>query len=137
MAILCRNKAAGYAHLWCPLRLALRQTSCERWGVFVCVLCWAKGLKGPLRCHSGMRTASVASLRLDAVLAAMMQVSRAQAVQCIRSGAVAINHMPVQSAHADVFENDVFSVRGYGKYKLCTVGGKSRKGRTIVSYFQY
>ena len=84
-----------------------------------------------------MRTASVASLRLDAVLAAMMQVSRAQAVQCIRSGAVAINHMPVQSAHADVFENDVFSVRGYGKYKLCTVGGKSRKGRTIVSYFQY
>ena len=131
MAILCRNKAAGYAHLWCPLRLALRQTSCERWGVFVCALCWAKGLKGP------MRTASVASLRLDAVLAAMMQVSRAQAVQCIRSGAVAINHMPVQSAHADVFENDVFSVRGYGKYKLCTVGGKSRKGRTIVSYFQY
>lgn len=84
-----------------------------------------------------MRTASVASLRLDAVLAAMMQVSRTQAVQCIRSGAVAINHMPVQSAHADVFENDVFSVRGYGKYKLCTVGGKSRKGRTIVSYFQY
>ena len=123
MAILCRNKAAGYAHLWCPLRLALRQTSCERWGV--------------ARPQRQMRTASVASLRLDAVLAAMMQVSRAQAVQCIRSGAVAINHMPVQSAHADVFENDVFSVRGYGKYKLCTVDGKSRKGRTIVSYFQY
>ena len=70
-----------------------------------------------------------------AVLAAMMQVSRTQAVQCIRSGAVAINHMPMQSAHADVFENDVFSVRGYGKYKLCTVGGKSRKGRRRS--FQY
>lgn len=82
-------------------------------------------------------TASVASLRLDAVLAAMLSLSRTQVVQCIRSGAVSINHVPVQSAHAEVFENDVFSVRGHGKYKLCKVGGKSRKGRTIVSYFQY
>lgn len=84
-----------------------------------------------------MRTASVASLRLDAVLAAMLQVSRTQAVQCVRSGAVSVNHVPMQSAHAEVFENDIFSVRGHGKYKLCEVGGKSRKGRTIVSYFQY
>ena len=84
-----------------------------------------------------MRTASVASLRLDAVLAAMLQASRTQAVQCVRSGAVAVNHVPVQSTHAEVFENDIFSVRGHGKYKLCEVGGKSRKGRTIISYFQY
>lgn len=97
----------------------------------------AEQVPQPEHTQRNISTVTVASLRLDAVLAAMLPLSRSQVVQCIRSGAVSINHVPVQSVHAEVFESDVFSVRGYGKYKLCEVGGKSRKGRTIVSYFQY
>lgn len=83
------------------------------------------------------KTATVASLRLDAVLAAMLRVSRADAVRLIQGGAVEINHIPTDSPHSEVYENDRFSVRGYGKYKLSGVGALSRKGRTFVSYLEY
>ena len=73
------------------------------------------------------KTASVASLRLDAVLAAMLHVSRA----------VDVNHVTMSSALSEVYENDRFSVRGYGKYRLCGTGARSRKGRTFVSYLEY
>ena len=83
------------------------------------------------------QTATVASLRLDAVLAAMLHISRGDAVQLVKSGMVEVNHVSTVSAHYEVFENDEFSIRGRGKYKLCGVGAKSRKGRTFVSYIEY
>ena len=86
---------------------------------------------------SARQTATVASLRLDAVLAAMLHISRGDAVQLVKSGMVEVNHVSTVSAHYEVFENDVFSIRGRGKYKLCGVGAKSRKGRTFVSYIEY
>ena len=55
----------------------------------------------------------------------------------IKSGAVSVNHIETSSAHYEVFENDVFRVRGYGKYKLCKAGAQSKKGRIIISYCQY
>lgn len=84
-----------------------------------------------------VQTASVASLRLDAVLAAMLRCSRADAAGLIRGGMVEVNHIPVHSAHYEVYENDHFSIRGHGKYRLCGIGAQSRKGRTFVSYLVY
>lgn len=83
------------------------------------------------------QTATVSSLRLDAVLAAMLHISRGDAAQLVKSGVVEVNHVSTASVHYEVFENDVFSIRGQGKYKLCGVGAKSRKGRTFVSYIEY
>lgn len=91
----------------------------------------------PAREERPAQTATVASLRLDAVLAAMLHISRGDAVQLVKSGMVEVNHVSTVSAHYEVFENDVFSIRGRGKYKLCGVGAKSRKGRTFVSYIEY
>ena len=48
-----------------------------------------------------------------------------------------INHVPVTSAHAAVYEGDVFTVRGMGRFKLEALGGKSRKDRLFIQYFQY
>lgn len=83
------------------------------------------------------RAATVPSLRLDAVLAVMLHVGRSAAVQLIKSGAISVNHIATSSAHYEVFENDTFRVRGYGKYKLCKAGAQSKKGRIIISYCQY
>ena len=83
------------------------------------------------------RTASVASLRLDAVLAAMMKLSRGDAARLIESGGVEVNHIQTDRTAYEVFEDDVFSVRGKGKFRLCAVGGQSKKGRTFVSYIEY
>lgn len=84
-----------------------------------------------------LRTATVPSLRADAVLAAMLQCSRGQAGDLLKAGALEINHVSVTSAHAPVYEGDVFTVRGRGRFKLQTLGGKSRKDRLFIEYFQY
>lgn len=84
-----------------------------------------------------VHTATVPSLRLDALLAVMLHISRGEAAQLVKSGMVEVNHVATSSAHYEVYENDVFSIRGRGKYRLCAVGAQSRKGRTFVSYIEY
>ena len=95
---------------------------------------------GPLPDHSVQReskTATVSSLRADAVLAAMLRCSRGQAEALVRGGRLEINHVPVSSSHAPVYEGDVFTVRGMGRFKLEALGGKSRKDRLFIQYYQY
>ena len=84
-----------------------------------------------------LQTATVSSLRLDAVLAAMLHCSRGQAADLISAGRVEINHLPVESAHAPVYEGDVFTVRGKGRFGLTALPGKSKKDRSIIEFFQY
>lgn len=90
--------------------------------------------RGPER---ALREATVPSLRVDAVLAAMMHTSRARAAEYIAAGKVEINHLPLRTAHETVYAQDVFTVRGVGRYRLVEIGGKSRKDRVFVSFFQY
>lgn len=84
-----------------------------------------------------IKTVSISSLRLDAFLAAAMNCSRSVAGEYIHAGRVEINHVPAVSAHEDIFEEDIFTVRGKGRFCLCRIGGRSRKDRIFVEYFQY
>lgn len=83
------------------------------------------------------QTATVSSLRLDAVLAAMLHCSRGQAAELITAGRVEINHVAATSAHAPVYRQDLFTVRGKGRFQLTDLPGKSKKDRYIISYFQF
>ena len=91
-------------------------------------------LRGPER---QTQDATVPSLRADTVLAAMMRTSRSIAAQAIQSGRVEVNHVPLRTAHEDVFEGDIFTVRGVGRYRLVAIGGKSRKDRIFITSYQY
>lgn len=84
-----------------------------------------------------LRSATVSSLRLDAVLAAMLHCSRGMAAELIAAGRVEINHVAVESASAPVYAQDIFTVRGKGRFQLVSLGGKSKKGRQIIEYFQF
>lgn len=84
-----------------------------------------------------LREATVPSLRADAVLAAMMHTSRTKAADYIAAGRVEINHLPLRAAHETVYARDIFTVRGVGRYQLAEIGGKSRKDRVFISFFQY
>lgn len=83
------------------------------------------------------RTATVSSLRLDAVLSAMLHCSRGAAAELIAAGRVEINHLPQDKPHAAVYQDDVFTVRGKGRYRLTALPGKSKKERLIIEFFQY
>ena len=80
---------------------------------------------------------TVASLRLDCVLAAGFSVSRGAAADLIRGGRTEINWMPCDKPDATVEQGDVLTVRGLGKCRLEEVGGQSRKGRTSVTMKRY
>ena len=80
---------------------------------------------------------TVAALRLDAVLSAMLHISRGTAAELIEAGRVEINHLPVEKPHAPVYEQDVFTVRGKGRFRLTALPGKSKKDRSIIEFFQY
>ena len=84
-----------------------------------------------------VHSATVSSLRLDAVLAAMLRCSRGQAAELITAGRVEINHLPADKPHAPVYEDDVFTVRGKGRFRLTALPGKSKKDRSIIEFFQY
>lgn len=84
-----------------------------------------------------VKTATVASLRMDAVIAAMLHCGREKAVQMIRAGKVEVNHLPVTSAHTEMYEQDILTIRGTGRFRLEQIGGKSRKDRVFIQYYQY
>lgn len=91
-------------------------------------------LDGPERI---LQTATVPSLRADAVLASMMHTSRARAAEYIAAGRVEVNHVPLRTAHEMAYQDDIFTVRGVGRYRLAEIRGKSRKDRVFISFFQY
>lgn len=91
----------------------------------------------PEQAEAASQRASVASLRLDAVLAAMLHESRTRIVAMVQQGKVQINHIEITSPHHTVFEGDVFSVRGTGKFRLANIGGKSRKDRIWIEFMKY
>ena len=84
-----------------------------------------------------LQEATVPSLRADAVLAAMLHTSRTRAAEYIAAGRVEINHLPLKTAHETAYAADIFTVRGVGRFKLAAIGGKSRKDRLFISFYQY
>lgn len=80
---------------------------------------------------------TVASMRLDSVLSAMLKCSRSAAQTLIKSKKIEVNHIPIESVHYEVQSDDVFTISGIGKYKLNETGGKSRKDRLFIKYYKY
>ena len=77
-------------------------------------------------------TASVASLRIDCVLAAMLKTSRSKAIPYITGAKVSVNWEEKTQTSVSVKEGDVFSVRGVGRFVLSKVNGETKKGRISV-----
>lgn len=78
-------------------------------------------------------TGSVASLRLDAVLAMVYKKSRSETNTQIAAGSVFVNQQQIFNTSHILKENDVVSFRGFGKFLLDSIGGQSKKGRTYIT----
>ena len=75
---------------------------------------------------------SVQSMRLDAVVGGMFNLSRTEAARQISAGNVSINYQESLKTDFAVKENDIVSLRGAGKGRVTGTGGTSRKGRLFV-----
>lgn len=77
---------------------------------------------------------TVASLRIDSVVAAGFSMARAKTVELIRSGRVSLNFIECEKPDKEVCQGDIISVRGFGRLELSEAGALSRKGRVIVKF---
>ena len=80
---------------------------------------------------------TVATLRLDAVLASGFSLARGKAADAVAGGRVSVNHRECLKPDRPVGEGDVLTCRGLGKCVVKTVGGQSRKGRIIIEIERY
>ncbi len=75
---------------------------------------------------------TVASLRLDCVLSLALNISREKCVDLIKQKGVVVNYQEQFSVNYQMKENDVFSVRGYGKFVFSQINGTSKKNRLHI-----
>lgn len=80
---------------------------------------------------------TLASIRLDSVIAAGFRINRALAAQYINAGKAAINGLPCEKPDKSVEQGAKISVRGLGKVKLTAIGGQTKKGRISVIIDRY
>lgn len=80
---------------------------------------------------------TVASMRLDGIVASVFSVSRSVANDKISAGLVQVNGLTQKKTDSDVKEGDKISLKGSGKVHLLKIDGFSRKGRIRIIYRKY
>lgn len=78
------------------------------------------------------QTISVASLRVDAVVAQTCHWSRSDAQSALESGKVSLNFTEIKRTDTVIEVGDILSVRGFGRIAVTALLGASKKGRERV-----
>ncbi len=80
---------------------------------------------------------TLASLRLDSVIASGFRIGRSLAAQYVAQGKVAIDGLPCEKPDKTVSEGAKISLRGMGKIRLAAVNGRTKKDRISVMIQRY
>lgn len=88
------------------------------------------GYCNPLPCHSERQSFSVtvASTRLDCVVASLCGISRGAATKKITDGLVSVNSVCAVKPTVNIKANDKITVRQRGKFEIENCGEHSKKG---------
>lgn len=78
------------------------------------------------------KTVIVSSLRLDGIISAVYNISRSKSSLLIDGEKVFINGKLSKNNSIPLKENDIISVRGYGRFRFREISGDTRKGRTRI-----
>lgn len=84
-----------------------------------------------------LKTDTVASLRLDNIVASAFGLSRTKANEAIRNGLVFVNSLEETKPDSRLKEKDKLVLRGQGKVLLDEIGGRSRKDKIYLTYKRY
>ena len=80
---------------------------------------------------------TLASLRLDSLIASGFRIGRSLACQYVLGGKAAIDGLPCEKPDKPVSEGMKISVRGLGKIKLAHIHGQTKKDRISVTIHRY
>ena len=79
----------------------------------------------------------VTSLRIDTVLSRITGLSRTIILSKMKNKEIYLNYEILTNNSYNLKENDIFSIRKYGKYKYNSVITNTKKGNFIINYFKY
>ncbi|PIC65697.1 RNA-binding protein [Sporosarcina sp. P13] len=74
----------------------------------------------------------ISSLRIDAVVASLTNSSRAKASSLIKGEKVKVNWAMIDQQAFEVEVADVLSIRGFGRYKILSIEGRTKKDKIRV-----
>jgi RNA-binding protein YlmH len=80
---------------------------------------------------------TVASARLDCVVAALVNVSRSEAEKLILNGSVAIDFETATNTAAKASEGSTVSIRGHGRFIIDSISSFTKKGRLRFAARKY
>lgn len=72
---------------------------------------------------------TISSLRLDTIVASLVNCPRQKAVALIQNDKVKVNHVVRDQQAFEVNESDILSVRGSGRFKILSIEGRTRKDK--------
>lgn len=73
-----------------------------------------------------------ASMRLDAVVASVLKLSRKNAADYIAGGRCFVNHLEIVRTDYGLNEGDLLSLRGFGRVEIIAAGNETRSGRLHI-----
>lgn len=79
----------------------------------------------------------ISSLRVDNVVSGIINTSRKVALDKIKNKEVIVNYDVMNKNSYILKENDIFSIRRYGKYKFVGIVKSTKKNNFIVRYLNY
>ena len=69
------------------------------------------------------------SLRLDLVISNVLGISRSNSLNLIKKNMIKVNHKIINRPSEQLYIKDLVSVRGYGRFCLHSIEGKSKKDK--------
>ncbi|BDR56221.1 YlmH/Sll1252 family protein [Xylocopilactobacillus apis] len=81
-----------------------------------------------------LKTDTVPSLRLDAFLSKVLNISRLKSQTLISQGKVFVDFKPVSKSAYVLTKNEFVTARGFGRIKLNRVIGRSKKNKIVIEY---
>ena len=79
----------------------------------------------------------VPSIRVDVIVSKIINSSRSNALEKIKNGDIYLNYELLTKPRYMLKENDIFSIRKYGKYKFLGEINKTKKGSLVIKYLKY
>ena len=79
----------------------------------------------------------VSSVRLDAVISKVYNLSRGDSLELFRAKRVFVDGKLCENSSYGLKEGEIVSVRGFGKFKYLSQGGVSKKGKINVTVGKY
>jgi len=96
-----------------------------------------EGFNSQKKIELEMNSFTVSSLRLDSIVSKITKKSRNECSEMINSDLVKVNHVINNKTTKSISEEDVISIRRYGRFDIIDTKKTSKKGKIVVKYGKY